>query len=270
MVVSPDRNVSSESVEKPQSNKRKATSVLDVDVYADDIHSYLRKAEYFHRPKYDYMERQCDVNGTMRSILVDWLVEVSEEYKLRERTLYLAISYIDRFLSAMSVRRSKLQLVGTAALFIAAKFQEIYPPDCAEFAYITDDTYNIKQVLKMESLMLKVLSFNLSSPTAVDFLERYGSEAGLDSEIRELSMYLTELTLKDYGFLQFMPSLIAVSAVSLALHTFKLKYWPQELSTYTNYQWQQVSPCLNRIFEAFRLAHTQPQRAVVEKYKSPR
>ena len=56
----------------------------------------------------------------------------------------------------MSVLRGKLQLVGTAAMFIAAKFEEIYPPELGEFVYITDDTYSKKQVLRMEHLILKV------------------------------------------------------------------------------------------------------------------
>jgi cyclin A len=46
----------------------------------------------------------------------------------------------------MAVQRSKLQLVGTACMFIAAKYEEIYPPDVSEFVYITDDTYNKRQV----------------------------------------------------------------------------------------------------------------------------
>ena len=52
-----------------------------------------------------------------------------------------------RFLSYMAVQRSKLQLVGAACMFIAAKYEEIYPPDVSEFVYITDDTYNKRQVL---------------------------------------------------------------------------------------------------------------------------
>ena len=47
-------------------------------------------------------------------------------------------------------------MVGTAAMFIAAKFEEIYPPELGEFVYITDDTYSKKQVLRMEHLILKV------------------------------------------------------------------------------------------------------------------
>lgn len=66
------------------------------------------------------MLKQPDISYGMRAILVDWLVEVVEEYRMKTETLYLAVSYIDRFLSYMSVVRAKLQLVGTAAMFIAS------------------------------------------------------------------------------------------------------------------------------------------------------
>ena len=39
-------------------------------------------------------------------------------------TLYLTVNILDRFLSVKQVRRSKLQLVGVAALSIAAKYEE--------------------------------------------------------------------------------------------------------------------------------------------------
>lgn len=170
---------------------------LEMPEYRENIHQYLREAEVscstlshvFHRaiyyilylvrfselsietllrvvdvlqlrsrPRAGYMKKQPDITSAMRCILVDWLVEVGEEYRLQSETLYLAVGYIDRFLSHMSVVRAKLQLVGTAAMFLAAKYEEIYPPDVAEFVYITDDTYSKKQVLRMEQLILKVLN----------------------------------------------------------------------------------------------------------------
>lgn len=81
------------------------------------------RAFYFQnklKPRPGFMRRQVDVTSTMRAILVDWLVEVAEEYKLHRETLFLAVNYIDRFLSVMSVARPKLQLVGTAAMFLAS------------------------------------------------------------------------------------------------------------------------------------------------------
>lgn len=57
----------------------------------------------------------------MRVVLVDWLVEVVQEYRLRSETLHLAVNYLDRFLSrTVHVKRAKLQLAGAAALLLAA------------------------------------------------------------------------------------------------------------------------------------------------------
>lgn len=63
---------------------------------------------------------QSDVTANMRSILVDWLVEVAEEYKLVSDTLYLTISYIDRFLSFNAINRQRLQLLGVSSMLIAS------------------------------------------------------------------------------------------------------------------------------------------------------
>ncbi|KAF5950012.1 hypothetical protein HYC85_012005 [Camellia sinensis] len=65
------------------------------------------------RPFPDYIEMaQKDVSPNMRAILVDWLVEVAEEYELYSDTLHLSIFYIDRFLSTNDLNRQKLQLLG--------------------------------------------------------------------------------------------------------------------------------------------------------------
>jgi cyclin A len=58
------------------------------------------------------MEHQSDINSAMRTILVDWLIEVADEYKIIDDTLFLCIQYIDRFLSTVNVTRAKLQLLG--------------------------------------------------------------------------------------------------------------------------------------------------------------
>ena len=81
---------------------------------------FCSHAQLRYRAKPGYMRKQPDVTSAMRRIMVDWMVEVGEEYKLGRETLFLAVNYVDRFLSAMSVLRGKLQLVGTAAMFIAA------------------------------------------------------------------------------------------------------------------------------------------------------
>ncbi|KAK2563061.1 G2/mitotic-specific cyclin-A [Acropora cervicornis] len=183
--------------------------ILLVSEYASEIFQYLKQAELKNRPKPGYMKKQSDINHSMRSILVDWLVEVAEEYKLLPQTLYLTINYIDRFLSVMSVLRGKLQLVGTACMLVASKFEEIYPP---------------------ESLILKTINFDVSVPTVVNFLERFLKAAECpDSDFprfEALAKYLCELTLIDADpYLKYLPSTIAACSVVLALHTLGLQSW---------------------------------------------
>ena len=90
-----------------------------VPEYAADIAAHLREAELRTRPKPNYLRKQTDLKPHMRAILIDWLCEVSIEYNLNDETLYLAVNYIDRFLSHMAVLKGKLQLVGTAAMLLA-------------------------------------------------------------------------------------------------------------------------------------------------------
>lgn len=45
-----------------------------------------------------YMKIQVDVNEKMRAILVDWLVEVHQKFKLLPETIFLTVNLIDRYL----------------------------------------------------------------------------------------------------------------------------------------------------------------------------
>ncbi|XP_037636957.1 cyclin-A2 [Sebastes umbrosus] len=251
--------------------EEKPVAVNEVQEYAAEIHTYLREMEVKTRPKAGYMKKQPDITNSMRAILVDWLVEVGEEYKLQNETLYLAVNYIDRFLSSMSVLRGKLQLVGTAAMLLASKFEEIYPPEVAEFVYITDDTYTKKQVLRMEHLVLKVLSFDLASPTINQFLTQYFLNHSVNKQVESLSMYLGELSLVDSDpFLKYLPSQTAAAAYTLANHTVTGGSWPKSLTEMTGYSLEDLMPCVEDLHQTFLNVAQHAQQSVREKYKGPK
>jgi len=255
--------------------------LMNCNEYREDILKYMKKMEVEYKAKANYMKKQQDINSSMRSILVDWLVEVSEEYKLNMETLYLAVNYTDRFLSQMSVLRGKLQLVGTASMYIASKYEEITPPDISEFVYITDDTYTKKQVLRMEHLLLKVLDFRMNAPTVNWFLLYFlrfikqstnystSSNSQLFQRIEYLSRYLAELTLIDSDtFLSYLPSQIAASAIYLALYTLG-KPWTKQIAEITGYNFDlsELKQCIIHLYKAMQQAPDHPQQAIQEKYK---
>ncbi|KAI5624857.1 cyclin-A2 isoform X1 [Silurus asotus] len=249
-------------------SEERTVNVNEVTEYAAEIHDHLREMEIKCRPKAGYMKKQPDITNSMRAILVDWLVEVGEEYKLQNETLFLAVNYIDRFLSSMSVLRGKLQLVGTAAMLLASKFEEIYPPEVAEFVYITDDTYTKKQVLKMEHLVLKVLSFDLAAPTIVQFLNQYFRRQKVCNKVESLSLFLGELSLVDADpFLKYLPSQIAAAAFILANYTLTGASWSKHLTETTGYTLEDLTPCIKDLHQTYLGAAQHAQQSVREKYK---
>ncbi len=48
-------------------------------------------------------QRETGINEKMRSILIDWLVEVHMRFKLLQETLFMTVDILDRFLSIHQV-----------------------------------------------------------------------------------------------------------------------------------------------------------------------
>ncbi|TQE10580.1 hypothetical protein C1H46_003818 [Malus baccata] len=178
---------------------------------------------------------------------LDFSPKVSEEYKLVPDTLYLTVNLIDRFLSQNYVEKQRLQLLGVTCMLIASKYEEICAPRVEEFCIITDNTYSREEVLKMESQVLNFMHFQLSVPTIKTFLRRFVHAAQASYkvpcvELELLANYLAELALVEYGFLKFLPSLIAASAVFLAKWTLNQSDhpWNPTLEHYTSYKTSQL------------------------------
>ncbi|KAL8188914.1 hypothetical protein R6Q57_029434 [Mikania cordata] len=205
-------------------------------LYAPLIYQHLHSLEIEEkrRPLPNYMEKiQKDVTAGMREILVDWLVEVAEEYKLVSDTLFLTVSYIDRFLSSHYISRNKLQLLGVSSMLVASKFEEVSPPHVEDYCYITDNTYTTEEVVQMERVLLNFLKLDLSNPTPKTFL-RYEYIImnlrllimPLYSTLELLSWFLVELSLLDYCCLRFLPSMVAASAIFTAKFTIQPEKHP--------------------------------------------
>lgn len=237
--------------------------------YVKEIYVYLRDREVSYRVSPHFMQTQRDINATMRGILIDWLVEVAEEYRLEAETLHLSVNYIDRFLSCVPVARSKLQLVGVTCMLIASKYEEIHPPAVDEFVYISDNTYKREEILHMEGTILNRLSFELSVVSAKAFLTRYIKAARMgecDATTVMLCQYLCELTLQEYSFLKYLPSEVAAAALRLALHTMRLPAWTPLLETITGFTAEKLQSCVSEMLTVFRKAETNSLQAVREKY----
>ncbi|CDP18418.1 unnamed protein product [Coffea canephora] len=248
---------------------------LMCSLYAPDIYRIMTAMELGRRPSVDYMEKlQRDITQGMRGILIDWLVEVSEEYRLVPDTLYLTVNLIDRFLSGNYIEKQKLQLLGVTCMLIASKYEEICAPRVEEFCFITDNTYGKDEVVKMESRVLNFLGFQLSLPTTKKFLRRFIQAAQASYEVPSVELeflanYLAELTLLEYSFVKFLPSLTAASALFLARWTLDQSDhpWNPTLEHYTSYKVQELKTTVLALQDLQLNKSGCPLNAIREKYR---
>ncbi|KAM8987577.1 G2/mitotic-specific cyclin-B3 isoform 3-T3 [Ara ararauna] len=214
--------------------------------YAKDIFEYMRgREEKFILP--DYMEKQPDISGDMRAILVDWMVEVQENFELNHETLYLAVKLVDHYLVEVVSMRDKLQLIGSTAILIASKFEERCPPCVDDFLYICDDAYKREELIAMEMSILSTLKFDINIPIPYRFLRRFAKCARATMETLTLARFLCEMTLQEYDYARESPSKLAASCLLLALTMKNLGGWTPTLEYYSGYCSQDLHPLVKRL-----------------------
>ena len=248
--------------------KEKKIDVQNADEYFEDICQELFSNEdkYLVDPK--YMSNQSDINHRMRAILIDWLIDVHLKYKLVPQTMYIAVNLIDRYLEKNETNRAKLQLVGVTAMFIACKYEEIYPPDLKDFVYITDGAYVKQDVLDMEYKMLKSLEFNITFPTQWSIFEIYKKKLDLDDKTFKLAWFLMELCLIDYKILKFKMSYIAASAILIAIKT--LGIYRNDFSSVIGIDENQLEECCKEIYNYYVYNSTHNLQAIRKKFAMTR
>ena len=260
---------------KPKCDIRDAHKPHMVSDYAVELYTYLKEQEQARSPTM-YMQNQQDINARMRAILIDWLLEGHLKFKLVPATLYLCVTLIDQYCTENQVQRSKLQLVGVTALFIACKYEEIYPPEVRDCVYITDHAYSREEVLEMEMRMLIFFGYNITVPTCYQFLVRYLRIAGysVSSRVAYRASYFSERCLQEHEMLSYKPSLLAASVVYLAVSMESSRPWNRQLRDFSGYSLDQVLPCARQISEHVNknpiTASKRPLHAVRKKFESPK
>ena len=125
------------------------------------------------------------------------MIQTHYNFKLLPKSLFLTVNIIDRYFSQKQITKWEVQLVGAAAMLVATKYEEIYPPLLKDFVYITDNKYKADEILDMEKSILFALDFDLQLTSSYRFLERFAKISKLDSVTYSLSQYLLELSLLD-------------------------------------------------------------------------
>eukprot|EP00088_Acartia_fossae_P026546 TRINITY_DN2736_c0_g1_i5.p1 TRINITY_DN2736_c0_g1~~TRINITY_DN2736_c0_g1_i5.p1 ORF type:complete len:365 (-),score=46.79 TRINITY_DN2736_c0_g1_i5:497-1591(-) len=240
--------------------------------YTALTYSYLRHLETKYAIRKDFL-KNCHVSGKMRTVLLDWLIDVHLQFKLLQETLYMAIFIIDLYLQSpegLNLKRSKLQLLGVTAMFTASKIEEIYAPELGDFVYITDNAYSAAEVRSMELSILRTLKFEFGRPLPLHFLRRYSKAGEVTLSEHTLAKYIIELAQLEYDLAHLAPSKIAASSLYLAilLHSKEPSsgLWDKALEYYSGYNRTSLSAAVGKLATVLANASSSKFQAVYKKY----
>lgn len=206
----------SESIEK---QKERAINFKYNVEYNQDIYDYLILDEKNAnlKIKSNYMLNQIEINQLMRSILVDWIIEVHNSFHFKPKTLFQTVYIIDLFLSYENIEKRNLQLLGIASFLIACKENEIVVPTLQQFIELTNYAYQKKDLLKMENKIMHVTEFEILIPTAEEFYSILSKTYNFTEKQYELGNYFLDSSLVDYGLLKYQPSTIGVATAYIVM-----------------------------------------------------
>jgi hypothetical protein len=119
-----------------------------------------------------------------------------------------------------------LQLLSGTALFVATKLEGVLPhPGASALVRLSDDTFDLDELVRFERSLVQTLGFNLYGPTPYNFLRAFedalpgaGSdlEAHVRSHVHHLASYILELASCQYDMLRRDRSVVAAAALILA------------------------------------------------------
>ncbi|XP_047412781.1 cyclin-O [Sciurus carolinensis] len=199
---------------------------LDLQTFRDYGQSCyaFRKAQESHFHPRESLAQQPQVTAESRCKLLSWLIPVHRQFGLSFESLCLTVNTLDRFLTTTPVAADCFQLLGVTSLLIACKQVEVHPPRVKQLLALCCGAFSRQQLCNLECIVLHKLHFSLGAPTISFFLEHFTHtrvEAG-QAEVSEaleaqaLARGVAELSLADYAFTSYAPSLLAICCLALA------------------------------------------------------
>ncbi|KAM8960859.1 cyclin-O [Pelodytes ibericus] len=202
----------------------------------------------------DCLAKQPQLKEHSRCKLISWLIPVHRHFNLGFESLCLAVNILDRFLACTPVASDCFQLVGVTSLLIACKQVEARPPRVKQLLALCCGTFSREQLCNLERIILLKLNFHLAAPTINFFLEHFtllqfpgGKPSDADvangSKTLSLARGIAELSLADYAFNPYPPSLMAICCLAVADRLFF-----QNISSQTgDYPHSLLKECMGKI-----------------------
>ncbi|TKW35881.1 hypothetical protein SEVIR_2G404500v4 [Setaria viridis] len=202
-----------------------AGAVFPVDT--DEAVRELVEKETDHLPLEGYAERleHAGLESSWRRDAMDWICKVHSYYNFGPLSLYLAVNYLDRFISSYNLPHDKpwmKQLLSVACLSLAIKMEETVVPLPVDLQVCDPECeFEARNIGRMEIHVMTTLKWRMQAVTPFAFisyfLDKFSEGKPPSFALASRCADIIVGTLKGSAFLSFRPSEIAAAAALAAV-----------------------------------------------------
>jgi len=207
-----------------------------------------------------------------RRYLVDWMSDVGEQCRLHSTTVHVSVLYLDKIFRSAEIPRSQWQLLATACISVAAKYEEAEEhcpqiPDLLQLTKLAHAGHTSLSFREGELEVLRRLGWRLRAFPALHvggyFLSKgvcYEDDAwqgrGLIEKIpkyvRKYVEFFCNLTLQDYQFQRYHSTHLAAAIVLATRVALQLEpRWRPELVRLTGYEEHELAEAFHHVWSYY-------------------
>lgn len=242
---------------------KKKTVYFDYKYIIDTLDHHLQQEKIINM-NIDFLKHE-HINAKMYTVVLNWLCEVHVKFKMSPETLYLTHQVISRYLTleTTTIKRSHLQLVGVASLYMCSKYEDEDLPELKDMVYICDGACTRQEIIDMEWKIMSAFDFNLLfMPTIYSFISLFSFFGQFDKQMATYIMYLCKTSVLHTSFLQYKPSEIVASAIAISrtyLNCEDDDIFPKEIIYCSCYILDDLKKCIKTFYDFFSDKRNQTQ-----------
>lgn len=207
-----------------------------------------------------------------RRYLVDWMSDVGEQCRLHNSTVHCSVLYLDKLFRSRDIPRSQWQLLATACISVAAKYEEAEEhcpaiPDLLQLTKLSAAGHTSLSFREGELEVLRYLGWRLRAIPPLHFIGYFLSKGAtfeddmwqgraliekIPKYVRKYAEFFCNLTLQEYTFQQYLPSKLAAAILLASRVALQLQPgWRPELARLTGYDECDIADVFHHVWSHY-------------------
>lgn len=204
-----------------------------------------------------------------RRYLVDWMSDVGEQCRLHPSTVHVSILYLDKIFRSRDIPRGQWQLLATACISVAAKYEEAEEhcppiPELLRLTKLASAGHTSLSFREGELDVLRHLGWQLRAIPPIHIIGYFLSKGvtfvddswqGRDliekipKYVKKYAEFFCNLTLQEYSFQRYLPTHLSAAILLASRVALQLEpRWRPELVRLTGYEEVEIMDAFHNVW----------------------